>query len=46
LRATGTGTMAGFVYTLDQDNKKVTTSVPSGWTTNNSCWVTKKDGSC
>jgi type IV pilus assembly protein PilE len=46
LRATGSGTMAGFVYTIDQDNNKVTTSVPSGWTTNNSCWVTKKDGSC
>ncbi|HEX7648587.1 MAG TPA: type IV pilin protein [Noviherbaspirillum sp.] len=46
LRATGSGTMAGFVYTIDQDNNKVTTSVPSGWTSNNSCWVTKKDGSC
>ena len=46
LRATGSGTMSGFVYTIDQDNKKVTTGVPSGWTSNNSCWVTKKDGSC
>jgi len=46
LRATGTGSMAGFVYTVDQSNTKATTGVPSGWTTNESCWVTRKDGSC
>ncbi len=46
LRATGTNSMAGFIYTVDQSNNKATTSVPSNWTTNASCWVTKKGGVC
>lgn len=46
LQATGTNSMTGFVYTVDQDNKKATTGVPSGWTANDSCWVTRRDGSC
>jgi type IV pilus assembly protein PilE len=46
LRATGTGTMAGFVYTIDQNNAKATTGVPSGWTANATCWVTAKAGTC
>ena len=45
--ATGIGSMTGFSYTLNQDNVRVTTGVPSGWLGVNSlCWVTKKDGSC
>lgn len=39
----GTG---GFTYTIDQDNARATTSVPAGWTTNSSCWVTKRGGTC
>ena len=46
LQALGTGTMAGFTYTLDQDNNKVTVAAPAGWTTSATCWVTKKDGTC
>lgn len=46
LQAEGTGTMAGFTYTIDQANAKATTSVPSGWTSNANCWVLRKDGSC
>lgn len=49
LRATGTGSMAGFVYTVDQNNAKATTiggGAPSGWTGNASCWVTAKGGVC
>jgi type IV pilus assembly protein PilE len=46
LRAVGTGTMAGFTYTVDQSNNKATTAVPSGWTANASCWVTNKGGVC
>jgi len=46
LQSTGKGSMAGFTYTIDQDNAKSTTSVPSGWATNASCWVTKKGGVC
>ena len=44
--ATGTGAMTGFVYTVDQANVRATTGVLSGWTSNATCWVTKKDGSC
>ena len=47
LRATGTGAMTGFVYTVDQSNNKTTTT-PSGlgWTNSTSCWITKKGETC
>lgn len=45
LQAVGKGSMAGFTYTVNQDNAKTTTA-PSGWTGSNSCWVTKKSGEC
>lgn len=45
--ATGTSTMAGFTYTVDQSNVRNTTALPTGWTgTNTNCWVIKKDGTC
>ena len=44
--ATGINVMNGFVYTLNQANARATTGVPSGWTANAGCWVTKQDGSC
>lgn len=41
------GPMAGFTYTIDHDNKKTTTAIPSGWgTAPVNCWVTKKGGAC
>jgi len=46
LQAVGQNSMAGFTFTLDQTNAKVTSAVPTGWTTNASCWVTKKGGEC
>lgn len=48
LQAVGTGPMTGFNFTIDQDNTKVTTSVPnSGWgAAPIACWVTKKGGVC
>lgn len=46
LQAVGKNTMTGFTYTIDQSNSKQTSSVPSGWTTNNTCWVTRKGGTC
>jgi len=48
ITATGqaTGGLNSFVFTVDQSNNRKTTGVPSGWTSSNSCWVTKKDGSC
>lgn len=45
--ATGTGDLAGFVFTIDQANNKVTTGVPAGWSgAGATCWVRRKDGSC
>ena len=46
IRANGKGSMAGFTYTIDQNNAKATTAVPAGWTANAACWVTKKGGVC
>jgi len=46
LQALGTGSMAGFTYTIDQNNAKVSTISASGWTGNPTCWVTKKGGLC
>jgi len=47
LQAVGKSSMAGFTYTIDQANNKVTTALPTGWSGANSrCWVVKKDGSC
>lgn len=46
ITATGSGQMNGFVYTVDQAGVRQTTGVPSGWTGNNNCWVTKKGGVC
>ncbi|HVS27696.1 MAG TPA: type IV pilin protein [Burkholderiales bacterium] len=50
--ATGTVSMAGFVYTINESNVKTSTitagSQPAqnGWTGNANCWVTRKGGSC
>ena len=45
--ATGTGSMSGFTYTLDQSNTKATTAVPDGWgTAPVACWVLSKGGGC
>jgi len=44
--AVGKNSMAGFTYTINEQNAKATTSVPAGWTASATCWVTKKDGTC
>lgn len=44
--ATGKGPMAGFVYTINESATRATTGVPTGWTANANCWVTKKGGVC
>lgn len=47
LQAVGKGSMAGFTYTIDQQNGKKTTALPAGWSANSlPCWTTKKDGTC
>lgn len=45
--ATGSGSMIGFTYTVDQANSKTSTAVPSGWgTAPVACWVVKTGGGC
>jgi type IV pilus assembly protein PilE len=51
LQATGIGRMAGFTYTVDQNNARTSafaTPAPSTWVpaTPNNCWVTKEGGVC
>lgn len=50
IKATGTGTMAGFVYTIDQSNTKTSTiTVPAKakWVANSaSCWIINTGGQC
>jgi type IV pilus assembly protein PilE len=47
LRATGTGPMAGFQYTVDQSNTKASTITAAGWASSStSCWITNVGGAC
>lgn len=36
----------GFTFNLDETNKRSTTTVASGWTTSDTCWITNKSGTC
>jgi type IV pilus assembly protein PilE len=48
IRAEGIGPLAGFVYLINQSNQRSTGGVPQGWTTPNpnTCWITRRSGSC
>jgi type IV pilus assembly protein PilE len=46
LVADGQSSLAGFRFTVDQNNGRATPGVPSGWTASASCWIRSKDGSC
>jgi type IV pilus assembly protein PilE len=48
IRAEGTGPLTGFAYLINQSNQRSTGGVPQGWTTPNpnTCWVTRRSGSC
>jgi len=49
LRATGTGAVAGAVYTIDQGNNMTTVAFPASWGSvpaNNSCWIMRQGDSC
>jgi type IV pilus assembly protein PilE len=48
LQAVGKGTMAGFTYTVTQQNVRATATVPNYWATPNpnNCWAIRKDGAC
>lgn len=39
------GMEAAFVYSVDQANQRSSTG-PSGWAGNASCWAVRKDGTC
>ncbi len=45
IQAAGKGAMAGFTFTINQDNVKSTTAAPAGWPTG-ACWVTSKGTTC
>jgi len=50
IKATGTGSMSGFVYTIDQSNAKTSTiasPAKTSWQHNSAtCWVIRQGGSC
>jgi type IV pilus assembly protein PilE len=48
LQAVGKGSMAGFTFTVNQQNVRASAALPSGWTTPspNNCWAIRKDGVC
>jgi len=47
-QASGTGSMANFVYTVNESNARQTTRVPNtGWgSTPAACWIVRKGGGC
>jgi len=38
--------VGSFVFTIDQNNNRATTGVPSGWTAQAGCWIRTKTGDC
>jgi type IV pilus assembly protein PilE len=45
--ATGSGSTAGFSFTIDHQGTRRTTAVPSGWgSAPQNCWLTRKGESC
>jgi type IV pilus assembly protein PilE len=45
--ATGTGSMTGFVYQIDNTGAKATNAVPPGWNLPvGACWAIRKSGDC
>ena len=47
IQATGTGSLSGFTFTLDQNgDRSSTTGVASGWTGNSTCWISDPQGDC
>lgn len=45
--ATGSNTMAGFTYSINEKNQQATVALPTDWgAANNQCWITRKNGQC
>lgn len=43
ITATGSGSMSGFSYTIDQDNARTSTTP---WGNGATCWITRKGDAC
>ena len=47
ITASGSGDLAGLVYSIDERNIRATDSVPAGWTApTGNCWAKNKAGGC
>lgn len=46
LQAVGSGPVAGFTFTVTQQDTRATTAAPTGWTTCASGWMLKKGQAC
>ena len=50
ITARGAGPMAGFVFSIDQANARLTTGLPAAWRpggwANSPCWVARQGGGC
>jgi prepilin-type N-terminal cleavage/methylation domain-containing protein len=47
ITATGSGSVSGFTYTIDQDGLMNTTALPASWgSATNGCWIMRKGGTC
>ena len=50
LQAVGKGAMAGFTFTIDEAGARASTVSEAleanGWAANDSCWISRKGGSC
>jgi len=47
VQAAGQGSMSDFTYTIDQDNNKATTELPTDWgSAPATCWIVKKGETC
>ena len=46
LAATGSGATDGFVFTINQQDARATTSAPSGWATCATKWMLKRSATC
>ncbi len=42
LSVSGSGSLSGFTFTLNQANAQATTAAPSGWTTSTTRWCVRK----
>jgi type IV pilus assembly protein PilE len=46
VQADGLAGMAGWQFTVDQNNTRATPAAPSGWGAPKTCWIRAKGGQC